>query len=156
MPYAGLVNAGLWMPGVRIVSAGGEMMSDRIYRLLVGSLILIGLYYDLHGLMVGLIAVMLFEGLTPWRMPVLVAKYNHVQLPACSQRVLWGGNSAFNIPFHAERAWRLVVAMMLTVTYLLFYDAVWFFPWFMGFAIFGAGLSGICPVLIFLQLLGFK
>jgi hypothetical protein len=131
-------------------------MSDRIYRLLVGSVILIGLYYDLHGLMVGLIVIMLFEGLTPWRVPVLVAKFNRVQLSECSQRVLWSGNSVFNIPFNAERAWRLMVALMLTVTYLMFYDVVWFFPWFMGFAIFGAGVSGICPVLIFLQLLGFK
>jgi hypothetical protein len=45
---------------------------------------------------------------------------------------------------------------MLIVTVYVFSESLWFFPWFMGFAIFGAGLSGVCPVLISLKLLGFR
>ena len=55
----------------------------------------------------------------------------------------------------AEQAWRLVVGLLLDVTFY-FYDQLWFFPWFMGFAIFGAGLSGVCPVLLAIRWIGFK
>jgi hypothetical protein len=42
------------------------------------------------------------------------------------------------------------------VTYLLFGDQLWLIPWFAGFALTVAGLSGICPMLLFFEKLGFK
>jgi hypothetical protein len=49
---------------------------------------------------------------------------------------------------------------MLVSAYVLLHeydiDVLWFFPWFMGFAIMGAGASGICPVLLGLRWAGFK
>ena len=132
-------------------------MTDRFYRLLTGALILAGLYFDLHQLMIGLIGLMIFEGVTGFRLPHLLAYLGIGKAPQPgSVRVMCGSTAAFDIGIDAERAWRLVVAGMLILTYVMFFEALWFFPWFMGFAIFGAGLSGICPVLIFLQLLGFK
>ena len=62
-------------------------------------------------------------------------------------------NSRFNI--YSERVWRLVVGMFLLIGYS-FYSVLWFLPWFMGFAIFGAGLSGLCPVLLAIHWIGFK
>ena len=54
--------------------------------------------------------------------------------------------------FEAERAWRFVVAGFLASFLAVFQEGAWF----MGFAIFGAGLSGVCPVLVSLKLMGFR
>jgi hypothetical protein len=57
-------------------------------------------------------------------------------------------------------AWRVFVASVLVSVYALLHvygiDVLWFIPWFMGFAILGAGASGLCPVLIGLRWAGFK
>lgn len=132
-------------------------MTERLFRLLVGSCIIIALYFDLRNLMVGLVALLLFEGLTNWRVPLLITRLRYGTGHAmAADEMPWPVRAPFNIRFDAERAWRFMVAILLTVTYLLFYTQTWFIPWFMGFAIFGAGLSGMCPMLISLKLIGFK
>lgn len=132
-------------------------MSERFFRLIVGTLLLAFLYFELPGAIPVLIGILLFEGITNYRIPLIVS------------RLRLAGHGAFGdsseltpeahlarIPFDAERAWRLSVAVMLSITVFLFNEQLWFFPWFMGFAIFGAGLSGVCPVLISLKLIGFR
>ena len=120
-------------------------MSDRTYRLILGALLLVSLYLEINYLMYFLIGMLFFEGATNLRVPLLLRRLQGesaaVGDPAPTQR-----KTRFNL--EAERAWRLIVGLMLFITYLLFYDTTWFFPWFMGFAIFGAGASGVCPVLI--------
>jgi hypothetical protein len=67
-------------------------------------------------------------------------------------------NSRFD--FEAYRMWRITVALVLVVTFAMIhefgYDMLWFFPWFMGFAIIGAGVSGVCPGLLALRWVGFR
>jgi hypothetical protein len=48
----------------------------------------------------------------------------------------------------------LIVAALVTVSHSS--AALWFLPWFVGFALLGAGLSGICPMVIGLRWLGFR
>ena len=132
-------------------------MTERLFRLIIGACILAALYFDLRNLMICLVVVLLFEGLTNWRIPLLVSRLrfgaNAVQ---STDKVLWPINAMFAISFDAERAWRFTVAALLVLTYLMYYQQLWFMPWFMGFAIFGAGLSGVCPMLISLKLIGFR
>jgi hypothetical protein len=122
-----------------------ENMSDRTYRLILGILLLVSLYFDISYLMYFLIGMLFFEGITNLRTPLLLRKRQGVS-SADSNLAPFHHNCRFS--FEAERAWRLIVGLMLFITYVLFYDVLWFFPWFMGFAIFGAGASGVCPVLI--------
>ena len=132
-------------------------MTDRVFRLFIGACILTALYFELQPLMIGLIAVLSFEGFTNWRIPLLVSRLRYgADAPQAAQNACWPVRAVFKINFDAERAWRFTVAIMLCITYLMFYDQVWFIPWFMGFAIFGAGLSGVCPMLLSLKLFGFK
>lgn len=58
--------------------------------------------------------------------------------------------------FDAERMMSLALGLILLVSYALFYDVLWFFPWFLGFALLGSGASGVCPMLIGLKRFGFK
>jgi hypothetical protein len=134
-------------------------MSDRAYRLIFGALLLISLSFDLNYLIYGLIVLSLFEGITNWRIPKLVS-----QLRAGSGQAHAAIVSANLLPvetpcrfnYEAERVLRFIMAILLFVTTVLFYDQLWFFPWFMGFAIFGAGASGVCPMLLATKWLGFK
>ncbi|BBP02122.1 hypothetical protein [Sulfuriferula nivalis] len=134
-------------------------MSDRAYRLIFGALLLISLSFDLNYLIYGLIVLSLFEGITNWRIPKLVSRLRAGSGPAYAAMV-----NANLLPIElpcrfnceAERVWRFVVALVLFITTVLFYEQLWFFPWFMGFAIFGAGVSGICPLLLAIKWLGFK
>ena len=132
-------------------------MSERFYRLIVGGLLLAFLYFELTGALPILIGVLLLEGITNFRIPLVVSRLR-VAGPGS-----FGDSSEFSpeahlarIAFEAERAWRLTVAGVLAISVFVFSEQLWFFPWFMGFAIFGAGLSGVCPGLISLKLIGFR
>lgn len=132
-------------------------MSERFFRLIVGALLLGCLYFEVATGIPLLIALLAAEGLTNYRIPTLVTRLRLAGGTAFEDSCeLMPDAQLVRIPFDAERAWRLVVAVMLVVTVYLFNEQLWFFPWFMGFAIFGAGLSGVCPVLISLKLMGFR
>jgi hypothetical protein len=127
-------------------------MTDRTYRTILGALLLAALYLEIPFILYGVITIMVAEGLTGFRIPMLV---NKVRLggmnPAAAEDC-----SKCRFSFEAERAWRLLVGFILLFTYVLFYNMLWFFPWFMGFAILGAGISGICPMAFIFKRLGFR
>ena len=126
----------------------GVCMTDRNYRLMLGLAILLILYFDLTRAMYGLIGLLFVEGITNWRIPMLVGKLTR-QSDAPPIEPF-----DFKWPLNEERAWRLVVAVLLLLTAVLFNEIAWFLPWFMGFAILGAGVSGVCPVLLGLRFTG--
>jgi small-conductance mechanosensitive channel len=125
-------------------------MTDRNYRLVFGLAILLALYFDLTYFMYGLISLIFVEGITNWRVPLLVNRF--MQPPGADVPPIEPFD--FRWPLQVERAWRLVVAFMLFLTAVLFNEVVWFLPWFMGFAILGAGVSGVCPMLLGLRFSG--
>lgn len=128
-------------------------MNDRVYRALAGALLLLGLYLERPEIIWGLIGLMLFEGVTNFRLPLVLQSLFGSERGPDSQEPDIG---VARIAFDAERAWRLVVATMLVLSWHQFSEQLWFFPWFMGFAILGAGISGVCPVLMSLRALGFR
>lgn len=130
-------------------------MSNRIYRLLFGLTLLTALYFELDYLVYGVIIVGLFEAITNWRIPILVSRLRYHNDGDASEGSL-GINFKQRIPFDAERAWRISVTAMLAISVFAFPDFLWFFPWFMGFAILGAGVSGVCPVYLGIKWIGFR
>ncbi|MCW8875034.1 MAG: hypothetical protein OQK27_04700, partial [Gammaproteobacteria bacterium] len=104
-------------------------MSDRLYRLLLGLTLLISLYFDLHQVLLAVIGLQLLEGISNFRIPLLINR----------ARGTSGTDTYVNpdalIPFDAERAWRLTVAICLILSLLVFPEQLWWFAWFMGFAI---------------------
>ena len=130
-------------------------MSERVFRIILGAILLAALYFDLPVVIYGFIVVILFEGITNWRIPLLVSRLQGAASGVTTGCVLSPGGRA-RIDFEAERALRLGVAAFLIVSYLVFSKELWFFPWFIGFALFGAGLSGICPMVMGFRWLGFR
>jgi len=131
-------------------------MSERIYMLVVGVFILVSLYIEIDYLIYGLAAWLAFEGLSNIRLTTMLQRARHVTLE--SGLVMLDLKKRFEL--EAFRMWRIVVALVMVVPYTMIhefgYDMLWFFPWFMGFAIMGAGASGVCPVLLGLRVAGFR
>ncbi len=131
-------------------------MSDRSYRALLGALMLVALTLDFAPLMYALIVMLLLEGLTNLRIPKLVNRLRRLDPGSMTKASCGMTPRPFRFRFEAERAWRLLIGSLLLLTYVLFYKTLWFFPWFLGFAIVGAGASGICPMEFSLKRLGFR
>jgi hypothetical protein len=100
--------------------------------------------------------LLLLEGLTNVRITTL--SQSLTRQPVAAGLTVFQTSQRIN--FDALRAWRILVAVMLGGSFLLVkeynIEVVWFFPWFMGFAIMGAGASGVCPMVLFIRWLGFK
>ena len=131
-------------------------MSERFYLLIVGAYILLSLYLEIDLMIYLLSGFLLLEGLTNWRLTTVLQKLRKITLDS--------GLVAFKtknrLSLEGIRMWRMVVAVVLASSYIMLhqYDVeyIWFFPWFMGFAIMGAGVSGMCPMLMALRWVGFK
>jgi len=132
-------------------------MSERIFRMVLGASLLIILYFNSTTAVYAYIGLLLFEGITNWRIPILVSRLRYGQYAAPT------GDCA-KIPFDAERALRLVVATFLILTYVISHPPyalidptfTFFFPWFIGFMLFMAGITNICPMVMFLRFVGMR
>ncbi len=131
-------------------------MTERTYLFLVGAYILMALYLDNNYLVYGLAVFLFLEGITGIRLTTMLQKARQVSLR--SGLVIFNSRARFDID--GLSAWRVIVAVVLVSNYALLhgygYEVLWFIPWFLGFAIMGAGASGICPVLVGLRWAGFK
>ncbi len=132
-------------------------MSDRSYRLLFGLVLLVALYFQHYEVVYALIILAVIEGLTNLRVSVAVTRLRSSlggQVPM--QENLTVAPSRCRFSFEAERALRLLTACVLSLSFVLWPENLWFMPWFIGFALFGAGVSGVCPSLSLLKWLGFR
>ena len=130
-------------------------MSERVFHLLIGLVLLVALCFDLKPAVYGLIAWLAFEVATNQGLTAIVShlRYGGQYVPnkACTDGTI---QCRFN--FEAERALRLVLVLLLTLSYVLFYGQLWIVTWFVGFALVAAGISGICPMIMTLRKLGFR
>jgi len=130
-------------------------MTDRTYRTLIGLALLVALYFEVEYALYGIIVLLFVEAITNFRVPVIVGLVRSRILKQDYEYVDLGLVDSSKFEIESERVWRVVVGTFLFIGFCLV-EALWFFPWFMGFAIFGAGLSGVCPVLLAIRWLGFK
>lgn len=130
-------------------------MSNRFYRLLYGALLLIALYIDLLVLVYILIGLAIFEAVTNLRVPKLITRLRSGNDGDPLEGTI-GIDFKVRTNFEAERGWRITVAAMLSIGIFVFPKTLWFFPWFMGIAILGAGISGVCPMFLVMKWIGLK
>ena len=130
-------------------------MSNRTYRLLFGTILVFALYFDVTALLFTLIALATLEAVTNLRIPKLVSRKLHGNDGDPGEGCL-GIQFSQRTDFEAERAWRLTVAAVLAVSLIADPDRLWFLPWFMGFVILGAGISGVCPMFLLLKRAGLR
>jgi hypothetical protein len=126
-------------------------MTDRTYRLIFGALLLIFLYFNIRYGVYAIVAMMLLEGATNWRVPHLINKLRGLPEDACSAE-----RPRYRFNVEAERVWRVLIGLTVGITYVFFSDLLWFVPWFLGFVLFSAGISDVCPGLAAVKKAGFK
>ena len=131
-------------------------MSERIFLFLVGAFILLALYVEIDLLIYGLCIGLVLEAITNFRLTTLSQKLMKKDVP--HGLTVFKTKQRFN--FDSFRAWRLMVPFTLGGSLILLnvyhMEMLWFFPWFMGFAIMGAGISGVCPMILLVRWVGFK
>ncbi|GMR16784.1 MAG: hypothetical protein BMS9Abin31_1164 [Gammaproteobacteria bacterium] len=127
-----------------------------MYLFVLGAFILIALYIEQNFMIYALCLWLLFEGITG----VLLTRLSHKLIPTAEPVGLTTFRTQQRFDFEALRAARILIAAFLGGAFFLLneYDieVLWFFPWFMGFAILGAGVSGVCPIVLLTKWIGFK
>ena len=128
-------------------------MSERFFRIFLGTTLLVLLAMQQRELVYVYIGLLMFEGVTNWRIPILVSKarYGVNYMDALKE---CGGDCKMS--FEAERMLRFLVAVFLVLTYVIFNKEMWFFPWFIGVMLLMAGLTNICPMVMALRWIGFR
>lgn len=131
-------------------------MTERTFRIFFGAGLLLALYFDLRPLVLGLIALLALQGITNRRITHFISRLRYSDSMVAETPCIAAATITARINFEAERALHLIVAGMLIFTYVIYNQQLWFFPWFIGFALLGAGLSGICPMILALKAFGLK
>ena len=127
-------------------------MSERTFRLLQGIYLFIALFLDNATMMYGIIFMYLFEGITNWRVPILVSRLRYGVVQVYDPFQLKNAR----IPCDSERIQRLFAAFFLYAFFFVFPDETWFGPWFLAVIFTMAGLTNICPSVMFFRYLGFR
>lgn len=125
-------------------------MSERVFRIVLGGALIVFLYLRTDPPVYAYIGVLLFEGLTNWRIPALVSRLRYGKTASQAPLI----NQGARCSFEAERALRLFIAAVLLDSFVLFREQLWVIPWFLGFALLLAGITGICPLAMFFRNLG--
>lgn len=125
-------------------------MTERWYRLVQGLYLFFALYFEQDMMMYIFIGLMAFEGITNWRIPVLIAKSRKALNTVTAEE------QCLTFSLESERLLRLVVMIFLILSYVIYPDPVWFFPWFVAAMLFLAGITNICPMVIMFRLAGFR
>ncbi|HEY9199708.1 MAG TPA: hypothetical protein VIR60_10100 [Gammaproteobacteria bacterium] len=126
-------------------------MTERSFRLVIGIWLVLTLWLAIPVAIHVLMAVLLFEGVTNWRVPTL-----SMRLRGATAAEALCTAAECGIPFEAERALRLLIVGLLGLSLFGAPELLWWLPWFIGFALIGAGLSGICPMVQALRWLGMR
>jgi len=130
-------------------------MSEKNFRIVLGAWLIAGLLLNSPAVVYALLAVLLFEGVTNLRVPGLLTRLRSGTEPDAAAE---SGdlNPNARVSFEAERGLRLIVATLIVIPVSGVADFLWLLPWFVGFALIGAGLSGICPMVLALRWLGLR
>ncbi|MDA8364797.1 MAG: hypothetical protein M0Z84_13535 [Gammaproteobacteria bacterium] len=131
-------------------------MTERMFRLVFASVLLVGLYFGLRFVVYGLIALSLFRGVAPWRIGNMPARLRPRGRAHSGRDLSALASHPVRMNFEAERAASILAAVTIFCGSFLFAGHLWFLPWFVAFAFFGAGLSGVCPMVLCLKWAGLK
>lgn len=125
-------------------------MTESSFRLAIGIWLVLALSLPFPPAIYVLMGMLLVEAATNWRVPALVSRLRGAPpAPVCA-------DTDCSIAFEAERALRLLIAGLLGLSLFALPGPMWWLPWFIGFALIGAGLSGICPMVQALRRMGMR
>jgi len=133
-------------------------MSERHFRLIMGAtlwLVLISsAYYETMYPLFVFTGVLLFEGITNMRLTKVINKIRFGKYTLDTEddccHMKW-----FN-RIESERVLRFIVAGFVLIPYYVLPDVIWFIPWFVASMLILAGITNICPMVMFLKWSGLR
>ena len=127
-------------------------MTERWYRLLQGIYLLVALYIENDVMMYVFMTVLSLEALTNIRLSILLNSVVGAKQGIDGE----SGEECYTFSIDSERLLRVIVVMFLLLSFVLFPEPFWFFPWFVAAMLFLAGITNICPMVMMFQFLGFR
>jgi len=132
-------------------------MSERVNRFILGFSLIAFLFLEWSFGVYAIIGILIFEGITNLRMPILVSKLRYsVGQTTDGLTLNFDENDNCKFTYEAERLLRFTVATTISLGFIFFEELLWFLPWFVGLNLLLAGITGTCALLILLKKLGFK
>lgn len=126
-------------------------MSERSFRVIQGVYLLIALFFEIDVMVYIFIGVFLFEAITNWRVPTIVSRLRYGKVAVSEQ-----SEHTTKFSFEAERMLRLTVSALLLVSFVLYAELLWFLPWFVAVMLLLAGITKICPMVLFFRYFGYR
>ena len=133
-------------------------MSERQFRFIMGfGLWLVLVYSAFYETMMPVfifVGVLLFEGITNQRLPMIVSRLRYGEYSpepeesTCNMK--W-----FN-KIESERVLRFIVSIFVLLPFYLLPEMIWFIPWFVSSMLILAGITNICPMVMFMKWAGLK
>ena len=127
-------------------------MTERTYRFVLGVVLTLMLYFHIEPLQYVYIGVLLVEGLSGFRVPTMVSRWRY----GTNYRDVQRDPGKFRFAFEAERAMRLVFAVLLILAFFVIPADYWFVSWLVAIALFLSGLVNFCPMVMTLRWIGFR
>ena len=127
-------------------------MSERFNRIILGFSLLAFLFLEWHNAVWAIIALLVFEGITNFRIPSIVTKLRYATDGPAQD---FESNENCTLNFEAERMLRFSVAATLSLG-IVYNEALWFLPFFVGFNVLLAGITGLCPLIMVYRKIGFR
>lgn len=127
-------------------------MTERWYRLIQGIYLVCALYIENDVMVYAFMGVLAFEAITNVRIPNVVLRLtsDHGEVEDDPD------DRCYTFSVDSERLLRVFVVALLLLSYAMFPDPIWFFPWFVGAMLLLAGITNICPMVMMFQFVGFK
>ena len=128
-------------------------MTERFFRISAGLTLLFILFMKWDYVFYGYIFVLIFEGTTNLRIPILITRWRYgrpADVPPARKDAWIKG-----IEWESERLFRFIIVIFL-VPAVYYSEALWFLPWFVGFGLTMTGSTNFCHMTTFLLRVGFR
>lgn len=130
-------------------------MSEHTYRLVLGGLMLVLLYGEFTLLSYAVAVMALVEGLTNQRLNIVITRLRR-KLGANTSGYEKPSRENYKIPFDAERAQRLFIAVSFGILLSVAPKDYWILNWFFAFGMLISGIVMFCPVIALFRAIGFR
>ncbi len=128
-------------------------MSERTSRFFFGFFLIIFLFLEWSPGVYAIVFILLIEGLTNIRLLRLLHYIKRNQQNSPSEQ---DENTEYKFNYEAEQLFRFTVAFFILIGVMFFDGSLWILPWFVSLNLLLAGITGICPLVMFFRRLGFR
>ena len=133
-------------------------MSEHRFLLVIGIFLWVMLaysaYYDSVIVLYIFAGYLTFEAITNIRLTTLLRRFNKSSNK--TQPTAKPTNNSLLSKIEADRAVRIIIAILIYVPLALLPDLLWFMPWFVAGMLIMAGITNICPMHMLLKWAGLR